>query len=549
MLDIQKIVDEEVLALQNFPKDAEVRRVFAETAGEIIEDVHKEGVEIDEAGVRRLTQKLAQYCLSLGYTRNEDGEHSIANFSAKAGTLRDAILQTPAVITNEDRIVKILYQHQQQSLCSAKAARARLYDSKDAPPVLFTAKDPDYTLVELTSPAHLMQEAAVMKHCMAGYNHDALRQAGLRAGGPGSERYLNYAIKIREEKCRIFSLRYRGQPLVSMEYNIRSEKIKQMVKKRDALVLRNDPFLPALGELLFRLKQTVPIRKISGFPKPKNAEHVLSGEMQSVRVGDIPPAEVFMAPDVIRLSPDGGGPYLSDYFMDKNFTIDVSDYDLTRLPKQVKATLVYTGKKFNAPQLERARVMKIEAEEVSLPRLEKVKKLTSAGAAPQLVLEIINRRLGVRRALPKPDLTLPGQQWDLPALREAKEISLPSCESFLAPQLENVGRITLWRAKNVALGKLKKVGELETPDSLRADFPDLEEAGTLLVSKAENVHLPVLQKAKKIDARAAKRFYAPELSAEAEVFAPLAKDYSGPPRRPMRENESRIISRTHRIRF
>src|SRR5262245_25205204 len=104
-------------------------------------------------------------------------------------------------------------------------------DMKD-PVVILTTPD-GHQLVELTTPQHLKAESAALGHCVGTlFNETALAAKGLKESDPAALHYLHYVMKMRHGESRVFSLRNpRGNPLVTIEYDVKDEAIRQIEGK------------------------------------------------------------------------------------------------------------------------------------------------------------------------------------------------------------------------------------------------------------------------------------------------------------------------------
>ena len=145
----------------SFSADSAVRHAFAGIVARIVALLRDAGTELSSTECTALIFKLAAHCSRCGW----QSPQSIQNLEALAPTLVDAISEKREALCARVNLNGILRAHAARS--AQQAVRiAEVALSADAPAVIAYAVDEAYSLVELTTPAHLKAESAALGHCV-----------------------------------------------------------------------------------------------------------------------------------------------------------------------------------------------------------------------------------------------------------------------------------------------------------------------------------------------------------------------------------------------
>ena len=517
----------------NFTTNEKVRAAFSEIVLDYLRSLARRDIRLSADGQRRLIRKLAHHCV-----RNQwqqlDGEGTdkrfrLSNLADQKDEIVDAFVYDRLAITDGRGIKEILWAQTARKKCAASVtARAGL-----GPALVFAHRqDPDYTLVELTAPEHLIAESDALLHCLGTrYNEKILEEKGLHPREPGSERYLDYAIAIRNKRLRIFSLRYKGQPRVTLAYDVRREEIIEIeggkvwdagdpedygTEERDTNIKNSDlalqNYFPALCAALYGLKTMMPIKRIRDlFELPNN--------MALTRDGDVLALEHCAEDDILlaRIKVTGAETpeKLRRLCADSRFTLDITGMNPRRLPEAIAADLFTLDQAFVAPQLERVQgITAPNAQPFLVPGLDEAGEIYAPEAkrffAPNLV------RAG--------DLKLYGcENFSANQLRRAGAISGNFGQEFSANLLQRAGVIEASRAKKITLPSLRYAEGLDAAEAQSIALPQATFVGHLISEKAVTLHAPELERAHGLRLDKAGSVYLPKLKMAIEMFFPQAR--------------------------
>lgn len=199
-----------------------------------------EGVAYGERQQAILKLKLARY-----FQKND---------SCDLSTLYDAIVESPRFIhTDKGSLYRLLEVHQEkttQKIAETRKARAEMGDSAAFNPyeALFTTSSGNYYMARLLNMPHLEKESEYMNNCVGTSN--------------------SYVNRIKKGEIEILSFRrvptinpktkkLEGDtPVMTIEYNLKTNTIQQMKKHDDKYLDKNDPFFRDIVEALKTLRTT-----------------------------------------------------------------------------------------------------------------------------------------------------------------------------------------------------------------------------------------------------------------------------------------------------
>ncbi len=177
--------------------------------------------------------------------------------------LRDAILETPAVIQDEQSnlgIAGLLKLHKQKTAQWAAQLRTKQGETHGVEPEqLLVSASGEYQLVRLLNKTYLEQESATLNHCVG-----------------NGDTYLN---KIKKGEREILSFRRGNTPLMTIEYDPKHAVIEQMKKSDDEYLAPTDPYTQELFIMLGQLPKT---KTIAG--KPRMIKRINATELQHFTV-------------------------------------------------------------------------------------------------------------------------------------------------------------------------------------------------------------------------------------------------------------------------
>ena len=201
------------------------------------------------------------------------------NNSLDVNTLTDAIIETPKFLDKDkggfDRLLEI---HEQKTLEKIAEMRKRKAEQKDGEgfnpyEALFQTSSGKYYMTRLLNMPHLEEESQYMKHCVG-----------------TSDSYIN---KMKRGDVEILSFRKAptinketqklegDEPIITIEYNVRTKTIEQIKKHSDQYLSQNDPFYLDFIEALRKLKDT---ENDSG--KKRDFRKINESELENFKVKD-----------------------------------------------------------------------------------------------------------------------------------------------------------------------------------------------------------------------------------------------------------------------
>lgn len=175
-----------------------------------------------------------------------------------ANTLFDAIIESPRFIqTDKGSLHRLLEVHEIKTLEKIAELRKQRTESDGPYETLANSASGEYRLVRLLNMAHLQEESQFMRHCVG-----------------TSDSYIN---KIKRGEVEILSIRStkNGRPILTLEYNLRTNVIEQMKKAGDKYLSKADAYFQDVIELLAELRGT---NMDNG--KLRNFKHISDSELR-----------------------------------------------------------------------------------------------------------------------------------------------------------------------------------------------------------------------------------------------------------------------------
>lgn len=228
-----KLSQEYEQTLATFSQDVrpEKERIIAETFRTLSDRLSSvEGIDFADRQKTVLKLKLARYFQN--------------NYVCDLNTLYDAVIETPKFInTDKGSFHRLLEVHEEKTLqkvAEMRKRRAEMGDTEAFNPYenLFTTKSGDYYLARLLNMPHLEEESEYMSHCVG-----------------TSDSYIN---KMKRGDVEILSFRSiaTNEPIITIEYNLKTKVIEQMKKADDEYLNRNDPYFYDVIDALKQLRTT-----------------------------------------------------------------------------------------------------------------------------------------------------------------------------------------------------------------------------------------------------------------------------------------------------
>ena len=214
---------------------ADKKQKIEQAHADIIAALHPRGVRFSGAEAQRLREKIAAY---IGKTNPEHID---------IPTMRDAIAEK-ITASPQGRVrwfqkaglLHTLEEHARENTRRAAELRRSVAERTDWTPVPAETLSADgrYYLAQLLTEGHLKQESAFLEHCL----------------GAGSLDY--YLPRVRRGEIEIFSVRdaRTHEPVVTIEYDVRSKSIQQVKGKNNGLLTLDSPHVKQTVELLAFLK-------------------------------------------------------------------------------------------------------------------------------------------------------------------------------------------------------------------------------------------------------------------------------------------------------
>ena len=388
--------------VQFLPSSSESLCQQIEQQGAILEQQHKEGLIV----------KLGSYCAK----RQWDVPAVISSIP----TLADAISARPDGLADPKlTLKKMIDLHSAWNQQAASTLRRELLKNPlaDVPPaVMAQSADGAYRLVECVTQKHLQEESAALGHCVGGTHLDYYRD------------------KLARGASRIFSLRTaQGVPVATIEYNTKTKAIVQ-IEGKPRVISGEEKFFPSLCQTIHALAARLPVGSISGLPHPDGKILTKDGAFESVQtIADIKIADILIG--IVKIDNTTPEPLLLQLSASPRLTLDVTDFDLSRLPVRVKCDLVSSATSFSAPQLQTSGYIDARS--------------ATSFSAPQLQT---SGYIYARSAT----------SFSAPQLQTSGDIYASSATSLSAPQLQTSGYIYASSATSFSAPQLQTSGDIDT---------------------------------------------------------------------------------------
>jgi hypothetical protein len=278
-----------------------------------------------------------------------------------------AMLNTPAGVT--------VYLKHMEELGAARRRRQAELRKVHAPPRPVIWQQDDYRLVELTHPAHYVQESHVLGHCVGtSYNTRAINRMTGRCKAPASEQYLSYWLRREWRQSRMFSFEVDDTPKFTIEVNLRRRALQHIQgrhseKPTDPIA----PFWPYLCRAIAALqRETRFVRTL--------ADLLLDNDTVLLPDGSIEPAELDNLADAVMGSVTAktlGHPRA----FARALALPALDLNLTGVPETylrdvevIQSTVMFTGHNLTMPKLRRieGHCYLYPVQSAKLPQLQRV---------------------------------------------------------------------------------------------------------------------------------------------------------------------------------
>lgn len=221
--------------------DEEHKKIFEQSYGDLTKRFEQqEGFELSDLKNIILKLKLARYL------QRHD--------SIDINTLFDAIIETPKFLDKDkggfDRLLEIHEQKTIEKIAEMRKRKAEQTGKEEFNPyeALFQTDGGEYYMARLLNMPHLEQESQYMNHCVG-----------------TSDSYIS---KMKRGDVEILSFRKTprinkdtqqlegDEPIITIEYNVRTKTIEQIKKHSDEFIKESDPYFQDFVESLKKLKET-----------------------------------------------------------------------------------------------------------------------------------------------------------------------------------------------------------------------------------------------------------------------------------------------------
>ena len=202
--------------------------------------------------------------------------------SLSPSTLFDAIVETPKFLDKaKGSFFRLLELHQQKTLeriAEARKRRAEMGDKSAPNPWenLFTTKSGNYYMARLLNMPHLEAESDYMRHCVGRGIHGSHYLREIQNGDIEILSFRNMP-KLNPRTKRLEG----DTPVITIEYNLRTNTIQQMKKQDDEYLTSNDPYYKDVIDALRQLRTT---QTDSG--KLRNFVKIAPSELENIKVRD-----------------------------------------------------------------------------------------------------------------------------------------------------------------------------------------------------------------------------------------------------------------------
>jgi hypothetical protein len=264
------------------------------------------------------SQKLILELKLARYLQRED--------SVDVNTLSDAISETPRFLDKPKgglhRLLEIHEQKTLEKIAEIRRQKAEQTGDEEFNPyeALFQTSSGDYYMARLLNMPHLEEESSYMNHCVG-----------------TSDSYIN---KMKKGDTEILSFRNTDnhEPIMTIEYNVRTKTIEQIKKASDKYLKPDDPYYNEFLEALGKLKTT---QHNNG--QERNFQHINESELKQIPVQDY------------HVITDKGEVHYKDLNLTENpFILKIGEMSFdSDTPKEDAAKMIeiFTGLKYTPDQI------------------------------------------------------------------------------------------------------------------------------------------------------------------------------------------------------
>ena len=201
------------------------------------------------------------------------------NDTLDTNVLYDAVIETPKFLgTDKGSFHRLFEVHEQktiQKIAETRKRRAEMTASEGLNPyeALFTTKSGNYYMARLLNMPHLEEESDYMRHCVG-----------------TSDSYIN---QMKNGDIEILSFRHaphvdprsqrltEDRPIITFEYDLRTNTIQQMKKASDEYLDPSDPYFSDIIDALKKLRGTE-----TDMGKKRDFKKIAESELQNIKVSD-----------------------------------------------------------------------------------------------------------------------------------------------------------------------------------------------------------------------------------------------------------------------
>ena len=225
-----------------------------------------EGYEFSPRAQAVLKLKLARY-----FQNNE---------TLNTNTLYDALIETPKFLdSDKGQLTRLFEVHQEktiQKIAETRRRRAEMTGNEGLNPyeALFQTQSGKYYMARLLNMPHLEEESQYMSHCV-GTSDSYINQIKR-----GDIEILSFRT-LPQLNTETHQLEGEDRPIITIEYNLRTNTIEQMKKANDNYLQPNDPYFNDAIEALKMLRQTE-----TDMGKPRDFRKIAKSELGNIKVAD-----------------------------------------------------------------------------------------------------------------------------------------------------------------------------------------------------------------------------------------------------------------------